>query len=76
MLRTFLLLVFPFCESFRKTEEEGKYKTLLNLRHLLAQISSRVDISSDVAGEEGLEPPNARTKTWCLTTWPLPIVEA
>ena len=27
-----------------------------------------------MAGEEGLEPPNARTKTWCLTTWPLPIV--
>lgn len=25
-----------------------------------------------MAGEEGLEPPNARTKTWCLTTWPLP----
>jgi hypothetical protein len=27
-----------------------------------------------MAGEEGLEPPNARTKTWCLTTWPLPNV--
>ena len=25
-----------------------------------------------VAGEEGFDPPNARTKTWCLTTWPLP----
>jgi hypothetical protein len=25
-----------------------------------------------MAGEEGFEPPNARTKTWCLTTWPLP----
>ena len=27
-----------------------------------------------MAGEEGFEPPNARTKTWCLTTWPLPII--
>lgn len=25
-----------------------------------------------MAGEEGLEPPNAGTKTRCLTTWPLP----
>ena len=24
------------------------------------------------AREEGFEPPNARTKTWCLTTWLLP----
>ena len=22
-----------------------------------------------LAGMEGFEPPNARTKTWCLTTW-------
>ena len=28
-----------------------------------------------VAGEEGFEPPNAWTKTMCLTTWPLPIVD-
>ena len=26
-----------------------------------------------MAGTEGFEPPNARTKTWCLTTWPRPI---
>ena len=26
-----------------------------------------------MAGVEGFEPPNARTKTWCLTTWPHPI---
>jgi hypothetical protein len=26
-----------------------------------------------LAGMEGFEPPNARTKTWCLTTWPHPI---
>lgn len=25
-----------------------------------------------MAGEEGFEPPNAWTKTMCLTTWPLP----
>ena len=25
-----------------------------------------------MAGEEGFEPPNAGTKTRCLTTWPLP----
>jgi hypothetical protein len=25
-----------------------------------------------MAGGEGFEPPNARTKTWCLTTWPTP----
>lgn len=25
-----------------------------------------------LAGMEGFEPPNARTKTWCLTTWPHP----
>ena len=25
-----------------------------------------------MAGAEGFEPPNARTKTWCLTTWPRP----
>lgn len=26
-----------------------------------------------MAGTEGFEPPNARTKTWCLTAWPRPI---
>ena len=25
-----------------------------------------------LAGAEGFEPPNARTKTWCLTAWPRP----
>ena len=25
-----------------------------------------------MAGAEGFEPPNARTKTWCLTTWRRP----
>lgn len=28
--------------------------------------------STNLAGMEGFEPPNARTKTWCLTTWPHP----
>ena len=28
-----------------------------------------------MAREEGFEPPNARTKTWCLTTWRLPNVD-
>ena len=27
-----------------------------------------------MARAEGFEPPNARTKTWCLTTWPRPNV--
>ena|GEM_PF-2729202 len=27
-----------------------------------------------MAGEEGIEPPNAWTKTMCLTTWRLPNV--
>ena len=26
-----------------------------------------------LAGDEGFEPPNARTRTWCLTAWPIPI---
>jgi hypothetical protein len=26
----------------------------------------------NLARAEGFEPPNARTKTWCLTTWPRP----
>jgi hypothetical protein len=25
-----------------------------------------------LAGTVGFEPTNARTKTWCLTTWPRP----
>ena len=25
-----------------------------------------------MAGDEGFEPPNAWTKTMCLTTWPIP----
>ena len=25
-----------------------------------------------LAGDEGFEPPNARTRTWCLTTWRIP----
>ncbi len=29
--------------------------------------------TSRLAGAEGFEPPNARTKTWCLTTWRRPI---
>ena len=28
-----------------------------------------------MAGDEGFEPPNAWTKTRCLTTWRIPIVE-
>ena len=27
-----------------------------------------------VAGDEGFEPPNAWTKTMCLTTWPIPNI--
>lgn len=27
-----------------------------------------------MAGPEGFEPPNARTKTWCLTTWRRPNI--
>ena len=27
-----------------------------------------------MAGPEGFEPPNARTKTWCLTAWPRPNI--
>ena len=27
-----------------------------------------------MAGNEGFEPPNARTKIWCLTTWRIPII--
>lgn len=27
---------------------------------------------NNLARAEGFEPPNARTKTWCLTTWPRP----
>lgn len=38
------------------------------------QNRSKMKNRLNLAGEEGFEPPNARTKTWCLTTWPLPIV--
>ena len=31
-------------------------------------------IIPNLAGMEGFEPPNARTKTWCLTTWPHPNI--
>ena len=27
-----------------------------------------------LAGDEGFEPPNARTRTWCLTTWRIPNI--
>ncbi len=29
----------------------------------------------DMAGDEGFEPPNAGTRTRCLTTWRIPSVE-
>lgn len=29
-----------------------------------------------LAGDEGFEPPNARTKIWCLTAWRIPNNEA
>jgi hypothetical protein len=29
-----------------------------------------------MAGGKGFEPLNARTKTWCLTTWPTPNIVA
>lgn len=32
-----------------------------------------ISVTLHLAGEEGFEPPNASTKNWCLTTWPLPI---
>ena len=31
---------------------------------------------SKMARAEGFEPPNARTKTWCLTTWRRPTSSA
>ena len=37
------------------------------------QIANFSYLLNVLAGMEGFEPPNARTKTWCLTTWPHPI---
>jgi hypothetical protein len=37
--------------------KEEQHKTPLNLRYLITQISCGVDVSSDVVGAEGLEPP-------------------
>ena len=43
----------------------AQHKKASNLEHLFI-------CNNSLAGEEGFEPPNARTKTWCLTTWRLP----
>jgi hypothetical protein len=38
----------------------------------VSQAKAQLALDAGLAGEEGFEPPNTRTKTWRLTTWPLP----
>ena len=50
----------------------GLYSGLQKLNEKVAQKGDDSELISFMAGMEGFEPPNARTKTWCLTTWPHP----
>lgn len=47
-LRFAFFCSFPASLEDKVSGKEEQYKTLLNLRYLIAQISSRVDISCDV----------------------------
>ncbi len=52
----------------------GLYVRLQKLNEKVAISGDDSDSISYLAGMEGFEPPNARTKTWCLTTWPHPNI--
>ena len=43
------------------------------MKRKTASLKEAVLLVTHLAGVEGFEPPNAWTKTMCLTTWPHPI---
>ena len=58
----------------RKGAESGfcLWQELKSTQQKITLSGENLDFFSEMARVEGFEPPNARTKTWCLTTWPHP----
>ena len=52
--------------------QENIWLALRAAKEKAARMGDQFLKSPNMAGTEGFEPPNARTKTWCLTTWPRP----
>ncbi len=66
-------------QKAQPTAAQNSFSPPENTWHLLRKTKEKAALSGDnlqlstiLAGMEGFEPPNARTKTWCLTTWPHP----
>ena len=60
--------------AFRKGAESSflPLTRIKNLNQKIAHLSDNLDLLSKMAGDEGFEPPNAGTRTRCLTTWRIP----
>ena len=52
--------------------ERSQIRELRAANQKAARMGDRMDFFSILAGAEGFEPPNAWTKTMCLTTWRRP----
>ncbi len=71
-----LLLPRQPCSHGRRTRfgECLSWHSRSNPNQQTGLLQHQKGVITTLAGEEGFEPPNASTKNWCLTTWPLPIV--
>ena len=55
-----------------KSPPETAWSALRAANQKAALAGDKMDFFSSLAGTAGIEPANARTKTWCLTTWRRP----
>ncbi len=54
---------------------ENIWLLLRKTKEKAAHAGDNFQFSTILAGDEGFEPPNARTRTWCLTTWRIPSTD-
>ena len=65
--------VVAFSDGKIKSPPETAWSALRAANPKAARAGDLSEFFSNLAGMEGFEPPNARTRTWCLTTWRHPI---
>ena len=64
----------PTAAQISFSPPENIWSALRATKEKAALSGDNLQFSPILAGAEGFEPPNARTKTWCLTTWPRPKI--
>ena len=67
--------VVAFSDGKIKSPPETAWSALRAANPKAARAGDLSEFFSNLAGDEGFEPPNARTRTWCLTTWRIPSME-